>query len=85
MIIGAGSNRNQALSQITDRADMDGASVEKRSPAPLCQKQLIPIGLIYDSQLQLSPVTQSQRKGAAPEIMNQVGGPVHRIQYPYCP
>ena len=42
---------------------MDGASVEKRSPAPLCQKQLIPIGLIYDSQLQLSPVTQSQRKG----------------------
>lgn len=79
---GNGTRGQQAVRQAGGAAHPDGAAVAEGPAAPAGRKTLPAIRIVYHTEDHLSSLRQSQGDGAVAELVNQVGGSIHRIQNP---
>lgn len=79
---GVGARGAEALPQGGGGADMDGPPAAEGALPPAGSEQLAGVGVVDDAQKDASLLRQSQGDGAVAQVVEQIGGAVHRVQDP---
>lgn len=79
---GVGARGAEALPQGGGGADMDGPPAAEGALPPVGSEQLAGVGVVDDAQKDASLLRQSQGDGAVAQVVEQIGGAVHRVQDP---